>query len=68
MYAPILKPLGKIVHMNSSGAPHKEEAVAAYRDWIKVDPQNANAHSNLAALLDKMGNKEVGNSLEVSDH
>ena len=61
----ILKSVGKIAQMNS-GAPQKEEAVAACRDWIKVDPQNAKAHRNLVALLGKVGNKGVGSSLEVS--
>ena len=43
-----------------------EEAVRAYQKWIESEPQNAEAHSNLAALLEKMGKKQVGSSLEVS--
>ena len=44
--------------MNSSGAAQKEEAVAAYRDWIKVDPQNAKAYVSLGNVLGKMNKNE----------
>ena len=36
------------------------------RTAIVWDPQDAKAHRNLAALLETIGKKKVGSSLEVS--
>lgn len=35
-----------------------EQAVAAFREWVRYQPEDANAHFELAAALEQVGNEE----------
>ena len=62
----VLTELGLYVGIASNNVAEYKGMIAGVRAAIELDPQNAKAYKNLAALLEKMGKKEVGSSLEVS--